>query len=161
MSNFRYYYTNREANFGKPLRTEVSGGSHLTIDVILLHQRIVYALRLPEGLHGDRKNGLYFPHGLIRFGESLLECVDRLCQEFVGISALAVQTYSLASWVDDNDHWHLCLNAITTIGRPPTPGGQVSEVVPVTLDRLPDEFPWWTVPQMTGVLKFIRGSEMF
>lgn len=153
---FRYYYTEGEANFGKPLRTEVSGGAHLTFDVVLHQGATVYALRLPDGLHDGPKNALYFPHGLIRFGESVPDCVARLARDQAHVGVRAIRLYTFPSWVDDNEHWHLCLNVLADIDEPPTPSDGISEVVPVTESIIPTDFAWWTEAQMGDLLLLLK-----
>jgi ADP-ribose pyrophosphatase YjhB (NUDIX family) len=155
VSKTKYYYTHREANFGKPLRTEVSGGAHLTFDVVLHRGASVYALRLPAGLHDGPKNALYFPHGLIRFGETVLDCARRLAKDQAAVDVTRAGLYTLPSWVDENDHWHLCLNVLAEVEDVPPVGGHVSEVVEITSTTIPDEFGWWTVEQMASLLGYL------
>lgn len=156
MANYRYYYTEREANFGKPLKTEVKGGAHLVFDVIPVIDDTVFALRLPEGLHGDRKNALYFPHGLIRFGEDTKACADRLCLEYCGVHINETNLLWLSSWVDENEHWHMCLNVIAYLKEPPTQREFVSEIVKLTRNRIVDDFPWWNKQELEILLDFIN-----
>lgn len=159
MTEYRYYYTHSEANFGKPLKTEVAGGAHLVFDVIPWHRGRVHALRLPDGLHGDRKNALYFPHGLIRFGETTLQCADRLCREYANSAVTTTSLLWMSSWVDDNEHWHLCLNVLAHLASPPERRDFVSEIVAFTEDAIPNDFPWWTVEQLQSVFDIVRKLE--
>jgi len=154
--SFEYFYEHGEANFGKPLQHEVSGGSHLTIECIMHIGQTLYALRLPEGLHGDTKNALYFAHGLIRFGEKHPECVQRLVKDQAGVDVKRVQTHNLSTWVDDNDHWHMCLNTFAEIMEPPQVSVTVSEVVAFTSDNIPTDLAWWTVEEMRSIFDFLR-----
>lgn len=155
MAGYKYYYTQGEANFGAPISDEVSGGAHLTFDVILHQATTVYALRRPEGLHDGPKNALYFPHGLIRFGETVDHCANRLAKEQAGTEVVRTRLYTMPSWVDDDNHWHMCLNVLAEIERPPLPSKGVSEVVPVTIDEQPADFAWWTPEQMQALLTFL------
>ena len=82
-----YRATSKEANFGKPIATQVDGGAHITFEMIPHSKGRFYATRWPRGLpgHDDPPNSLRFPHGLIRFGESLEECASRLVGEQLGM----------------------------------------------------------------------------
>jgi hypothetical protein len=155
MNDYVYFYEHGEANFGPPLQHEVSGGSHLTIECLLQRDRTLYALRLPDGLHGCTKNALYFAHGLIRFGEKLPECVKRLVADQAGVDVTAVQPYTLSTWVDDNNHWHMCLNVFATIANPPLPSARVSEVVPFTAAAVPLDLEWWTPEEMVSIFRLL------
>lgn len=125
MIGYHYHYTHGEANFGPPLAEEVTGGAHLTFDAMTHVADTIYMLRRPDGLHDGPKNALYFPHGLIRFGETVDTCVHRLLAEQAPATPVKVRTHSLSSWVD-NDHWHLCLNVLAELAEPPKPGDGVS-----------------------------------
>lgn len=98
MSKSNYHYTHREANFGQPLKTEVPGGSHLTLEIVPRVGDSLIALRHTQPFHGGPANGLYFVHGLIRFGEQLDQAVSRLLQEQVGLKLHTTCLYSLDSW---------------------------------------------------------------
>lgn len=160
----RYYYTNGEANFGKPLKTERPGGAHLTCEIVLHSEKTLHALRLPDGMHDGPKNALYFPHGLIRFGETLPDCAARLAAEQANTKVARSALFTLPTWVDDNRHWHLCLNVLGLVKDPPTVGGSVSEIVPITHEHIPDEFGWWTTDQIAALLNYldvIDGSQPY
>jgi hypothetical protein len=154
--SFVYYYEHGEANFGEPLKTEVAGGSHLTTENILHIGTTIYALRLPDGIHGATKNALYFPHGLIRFGEKHPDCVQRVVKEFADVNVTRVQTYNLSTWVDDSNHWHMCLNSLVEIDKPPEMSDRVSEIVSFTKNNIPKDIEWWTPQEMDGIFKFLE-----
>lgn len=159
--SFVYRYEHGEANFGPPIENEASGGAHLTFDVILRSGSRVLARRLPEGMHDGPKNALYFPHGLIRFGESVPDCVQRLVDEQLpGPMVRQVDLYTLPTWVDDDSHWHLCLNVVATIDRAPdeTPG-DVSELVWVRRGHPGSDFGWWTTEQLESLFDFVDRLE--
>jgi hypothetical protein len=156
MSTFEYYYEHGEANFGPPLQREVSGGAHVTIECLMHMGQTLYALRLPEGLHGCTKNALYFAHGLIRFGEKLLECVQRLVSEQAYVNVTAIQPYTFSSWVDENNHWHMCLNVFANIAQVPAVSQRTSEVVAFTADAVPSDLEWWTADEMRDVFRVLR-----
>ncbi len=153
---FEYHYEHGEANFGPPLAAEVAGGAHLTFDVILRHGQTLIALRRPDGLHDGPKNALYFPHGLIRFGETVDGCVQRLTNEHGGgAKVLRTNLYTMPAWVE-SEHWHICLNVVATVAAPPTllsPG--VSEIVAVERGHPGSDFGWWTDDQLDALFDFV------
>lgn len=155
---FEYHYEHGEANFGPPLASEVEGGAHLTFDVITRLGSELVAYRRPDGLHDGPKNALYFPHGLIRFGETVDQCVQRLVNEQGGgVQVTSTNIYTMPSWVENN-HWHMCLNVVTTVATMPDelPSG-VSEAVLVQSGDVGSEFGWWTAEQLEGLFTFIAG----
>src|SRR5690349_18562886 len=107
ISNYRA--KNKEANFGSPIVTQVSGGSHITFELITICGPKFYMTRWPQGLprHDDPPNVLRFPHGLIRFGESIEQMTKRLVKDQLGAG---VKNTKLAYWdshVDELNHWHI------------------------------------------------------
>jgi ADP-ribose pyrophosphatase YjhB (NUDIX family) len=152
---YHYYYTHGEANFAAPVSEEVQGGTHLTFDVILHQGLAIYALRRPQGLHDGPRNALYFPHGLIRFGETVEECARRLARDQAGVNVEEVRLYTMPTWVDENNHWHICLNVLAKVAEKPEPTEEVSEVVEVREGDFPDDFGWWTHEQMAMLLSFL------
>lgn len=156
--SFEYHYTHGEANFGPPLETEVAGGAHLTFDVICRVGEELVAFRRPEGLHDAAKNALYFPHGLIRFGESVEDCVQRLVDEQGGEAQVQeITLYSLPTWVDDNKHWHMCLNVVARLDSVPNKHSDgVSEIVSVKRGHPGADFGWWTDDQLEALFDFVQ-----
>lgn len=154
---YEYFYEHGEANFGPPIQREVSGGAHLTFDVILRRGSDLLAFRRPEGLHDAPKNVLYFPHGLIRFGEAVADCVQRLVNEQGGgVTVQGTALYTMPTWVDENNHWHLCLNVVATIDDSPDrlPEG-ASEIVEVKRGHPGEDFGWWTTEQLDALFDFV------
>ncbi|MFB8276956.1 NUDIX hydrolase [Nocardia colli] len=152
MPGYEYFYSHGEANFGPPIQSEVAGGAHLTFDVMTHVGATLYAIRRPDGLHDGPKNALYFPHGLIRFGETAEDCVARLLAEQAPGELLKLRTHSLVSWVED-DHWHLCLNVLAELAEPPVALADVSEVVPIRPGAIPDDFAWWSAAKAEKLLR--------
>jgi ADP-ribose pyrophosphatase YjhB (NUDIX family) len=157
MKKFKYYYTHKEANFGKPLKTEVPGGTHIVFEVVLWSgDSKLLALRRPEGLHGAQKNGLYFVHGLIRFGESIEKCVSRLVAEQARMSVESIFYYSIDSWVDEKRHWHLAVNVIAKVKSQKRPPKDVSEIVEFSCEMLPKDMTWWTKKDLIDLFNYIK-----
>ena len=141
----RYRATHNEANFGKPITTQVVGGAHLTFEMITHTGGRFFATRWPRGLpgHDDPPNTLRFPHGLIRFGESLEACAARLVRTQLGMSVKSVEIAYWDSYVDKDGHWHIepgCLVEVT--GQHKAPRG-ASKIVTFTLEDVPD-LTFWT-----------------
>lgn len=134
-----YRATKGEANFGKPISRQVAGGTHVTFEMITKRGNIFYMTRWPQGLpgHADPKNVLRFPHGLIRFGESLEECARRLVSKQLGMRVKSVEILYWDSYVDGHNHWHVepgCL--VEVAGKPKIPE-KASEIISFTIDELP------------------------
>lgn len=141
----KYRATHNEANFGRPIVTQVSGGSHITFEFITKRGATFYMTRWPTGLpgHEDPPNVLRFPHGLIRFGESLPECAGRLVRDQLGMVVTDVRIAYWDSYVDKLNHWHIEPGVIVEVsGRPRVPK-LASEIVSFDVHHLPD-MTFWT-----------------
>jgi 8-oxo-dGTP pyrophosphatase MutT (NUDIX family) len=142
VSNYKALHN--EANFGKPIVTQVSGGTHITFEMITVSNGTFYMTRWPKGLpgHDDPPNTLRFPHGLIRFGESLDQCAKRLVKEQLG---MGVKSADIAYWdahVDKTNHWHIepgCIVHVT--GKPKLPK-VASEIVTFDVSDIPKMTFW-------------------
>lgn len=152
---YEYFYENGEANFGPPMSKEVQGGAHLTFDVILCDGTKVWAMRRPDGLHDGPKDALYFPHGLIRFGETVDTAVARLAKAQGGARISRVEIYNLPSWVE-NDHWHLALNVFALLDGTPDGADGVSEFVQLGEGDSAREFAWWTQEQYDRMIAAMK-----
>ena len=94
---FDYNWQNNEANFGHPISKEVDGGAHITFDILLKKGDKYFALRrkcipghgIPPG--AEENNLLFLCHNLIRYGESVEECVKRIVKEQSGVNVLSYQ----------------------------------------------------------------------
>ena len=140
----RYRASAGEANFGKSILTQVSGGSHITFELITKRGQTFYATRWPSGLpgHDDPPNTLRFPHGLIRVGESLEECADRLVRGQLGMRVTEVRMLYWDSYMDDHDHWHVEPGALVEVaGEPQLPDG-ASKIETFTGRNIPDLTFW-------------------
>lgn len=143
VSNYRA--SHGEANFGKPIRTQVQKGAHITFECVTRTGGRYYMARWPRGLpgHEDPPNTLRFPHGLIRFGETLEQCVRRLVRAQLGMGVRSVRIVEFDSYVDSTKHWHIepcCLVEVT--GRPNLPQG-ASDIISFGLRSIP-QMTYWT-----------------
>jgi ADP-ribose pyrophosphatase YjhB (NUDIX family) len=142
VSNYRA--TNKEANFGKPIVTQVAGGSHLTFEMITICDSTFYMTRWPKGLprHDDPPNVLRFPHGLIRFGESLTQCATRLVKDQLGLRVKSAKIAYWDSYLDDLNQWHIEPGCIVRVdGKPRVPKG-ASEIVTFNVSNIPEMTFW-------------------
>ena len=152
ISNYRA--TNNEANFGKPISTQVTGGTHVTFEMITYADEYFYVTHWPKGLpgHDDPPDTLRFPHGLMRFGESLDDCAARLVQAQLGMKVNKAAVAYWDSYVDDHNHWHIepgCF--VEVFGKPVAPSG-ASEILRFTSDDIP-KLTFWDRSEFGDVVK--------
>lgn len=149
-----YRARHNEANFGKPIVTQIAGGSHITFEMITIRSRNFYMTRWPKGLpgHDDPPNVLRFPHGLIRFGESLEACAKRLVRQQLGMSVKSAKIAYFDSYVDDLNHWHIepcCIVQVT--GTPVVPRG-ASEVISFDIFNIP-KMTFWSTQDFLDIIQ--------
>jgi hypothetical protein len=153
---FKYEWHRKEANFGPPIETEVSGGMHFTIENILRFDGKYVALRRPEAVPRHEvparaqkadKPMLYFVHDLPIWGESLQQYVERIVQEQAGVGIKGYKVVDLTmNTYEDTQQWALTPYLMVELDKLPIPGdygNPVSEVVAFTSDDIPDEFGWY------------------
>ena len=154
--SFKYVWKNKEASFGKPLRYGVKGGTHITFEILLKwngkyialrrqsipgHEAPPQAKRYPKGL-------LYFCHNLIRYGESVEQCVKRIVKSQAGVGVRSYKVVDIESSVQKKDNqWAIIPEVIAELDQKPkigTFGNQIIEVVEFTKKDVPDDFAWWS-----------------
>jgi len=142
VSNYRA--TDNEANFARPIVTQVSGGSHITIEMITVRDGKFYMTRWPKGLprHDDPPDVLRFPHGLIRFGESLLQCAKRLVKDQLGMQVKSAKIAYWDSYLDDMNHWHIEPGCIVRVDGKPHLAKGASEIVTFDVSNIPEMTFW-------------------
>jgi|ERR1051326_7143206 ADP-ribose pyrophosphatase YjhB (NUDIX family) len=137
-------YTNQEANWGPVIPNEVPQGSHLTLELPLRYQNTLVALLLKEGIHGADNSKLFFPHGLIRFGESIETALKRIVREIACVDVLSFNAVSFEAWLDDEQHYHICATLLARISQLPVKQGNIADVIAFRPGKLPDRpFAWW------------------
>ena len=149
-----YKWKNKEANFGQPLEEQVPGGMHLTFEIILKKDGKYIALRRPKGIPEhelppqakDHPNGLlYFCHNLIRYGESVEDCVERIVQAQAGVGIKSLRVAYIDSSVQDkDDSWAVIPHVIAEVKKIPEVNEKVTKVVVFTKDSIPSDFAWWS-----------------
>jgi len=163
---FKYYWKNKEANFGPPLENPVAGGTHITFEIVLKKGDKFIALRRHEAIPGHElppkaKNHpqglLYFCHNLIRYGESIEECVKRIVKEQAGISIKSFRIVNIDSFVQEkDDQWAFTPHVIAEVEKIPQPGkygNEVTEIITFDRNAIPEDFGWWTQEELKKFLE--------
>lgn len=162
---FKYVWKNKEANFGKPLKHQVKGGAHITFEIILKWNGKYIALRRPsipghEAPQRSKKypNGLlYFCHNLIRYGESVDQCIKRIVKAQTSVHIRSYRIVDIDSFVQSKDQqWAIVLYIIAELAKKPRVGifgNRINEVVAFTKNTIPGDFAWWTQGEVKQFLK--------
>ncbi len=163
---YQYRWKNNEANFGPPLKEQISGGAHITFEIILKKNNKYIALRRPKGIPehelspqaGKHPQGLlYFCHNLIRYGESIEQCVKRIVKEQTGVEIKSFRIVYIESTVQEKDHqWAFTPYIIVELVSKPKKGmygNQIIEVVEFTKENIPNDFAWWKKEELKTFLE--------
>lgn len=164
--SFKYIWKNKEANFGSPIETEVSGGTHISCENILKFNGQYVALRRPEAIPEHEipekaikagKPHLYFIHGLPRWGETMELYVKRVVKDQAGVGIKSFKTVKLDMEVyKDTNQWAWTPYLIVEINQLPTPGvygNEVTEVVTFDKENVPGDFGWWNKEELEEFLE--------
>lgn len=161
--NFKYNWKYKEANFGLPLEEQVSGGTHVTFEIILKKEGKYIALRRPNGipehelppLAKDSPRGLlYFCHNLIRYGESMESCVKRIVKEQAGVEIIKLRVVYIYSEIQEKDNqWTInpCITA--EVEKVPQINSDITEVLLFNINNIPEDFAWWTKKELREFLE--------
>src|SRR3989344_7141237 len=135
--SFKYNWKNKEASFGPPINTGVSGGTHITFEIILKKDRKYIVLRRPEGIPEHElppqankfSNGLlYFCHNLIRYGESVEECVKRIVKDQAGVKVKKFRVVYIESSVQEKDNeWAFTPYVLAEVDKFPEKNKSITE----------------------------------
>ena len=160
---FNYNWKNKEANFGKPLKKQVSGGTHITFEIILKRGSKFIALRRPDGipeheLPQKAKNYLdgllYFCHNLIRYGETVETCVNRIVKAQTGVAVKKNKVVSIDSEVQEKDNqWSFNPTVIAEIKETPATNKLVTQIVEFDKNTIPEDFAWWPKEELKEFLE--------
>lgn len=173
MSKFKYIWKKKEANFGKPISTEVPGGTHIACENILKFNGKYVALRRPKAIPEHEippkvlKSGkphLYFVHGLLRWGETTKQYVKRVVrdQAEAGIKSFRVVDLIMGVY-PDTKQWFIEPDLIVEIDSLPRPGfygNEVTEVVTFDKSNVPDDFGWWTKEELKEFLEKFDSNDL-
>src|SRR3989344_3531649 len=149
---FKYVWKKGEANFGKPLKQQSVGGTHITCEILLKwngkyialrrknipgHEAPPHAKKYPNGL-------LYFCHNLIRYGESMKRCVERIVRSQTGVGVQSYKVIDIESTVQKKDgQWAIVPLIIAELSARPSVGSfgnRINEVVEFTKKTIPSDF---------------------
>lgn len=156
--SFEYNWKNKEANFGLPAPKQVSGGTHITFEIILKKDNQFVALRRPNAipeheLPPQAKNYpsglLYFCHNLIRYGEPIETFIKRTVKEQAGAEVKNYKILDISSEIQDkDDQWSFMPYVIAELADIPQTNQEVTEVVLFDKNSIPDDFGWWTKDEL-------------
>jgi len=158
---FEYHWYRKEANFGPVIETEVDGGTHFTIESILMFEGKFVALRRPQAIPHHEipqrvgKPLLYFVHDLPIWGESLEVYLKRIVHEQAGVDIKSFRVIDLTMNTYDCKQWALTPFVAVELEALPVPGmhgNEVTEVVTFTKDNIPEGFGWYTSEGLKALL---------
>ena len=160
---FEYYWKNKEANFGPPIQKQVRGGTHITFEIILKKNNKYIALRRPKGIPQhelptqakDYPRGLlYFCHNLIRYGESVEDCVKGVVKSQAGVSVESFKIVSIDSLIQEKDNqWTFNPTVIAEVEEIPKTTSEIIEVVLFDKRSVPQDFAWWKKKELKEFLE--------
>jgi len=158
-----YNWKNKEANFGPPISKQVDSGTHITIEIILKKGKRYIALRRPKGIPEHElppqaksypKGFLYFCHNLIRYGESIENCVKRIVKDQAGVSVKNIKVVYIDSSVQEKDNqWAITPHVIAEVKETPATNELVTEVFRFDKDNIPEDFAWWPEEELKEFLE--------
>ena len=159
---FDYNWKNKEANFGPPIPKQVNGGIHITCEIILKKGDKYIALRRPKGIpehelplqaKSHPKGLLYFCHNLIRYGESMEDCVKRIVKYQARVSVRNIKVVYVDSSVQSKDNqWAIILHIIAEVKETPATDGLVTEVLEFGVNNILEDFAWWPKEELKEFL---------
>lgn len=162
---FKYLWKQKEANFGLPIETEISGGTHFSAECILKFEEKYIALRRPNAIPEhevplkalkSKKACLYDVHGLPRWGETLDEFIKRIVKDQAGVGVRGFRIADLEMGVySETKQWYIEPTFFVEVDKLPIVGNYGNEVIEViTFDKkhIPDDFGWWSKEQIEDFL---------
>ncbi len=161
--SFNYHWSYQEANFGQPISEQISGGTHINFEIILKKDNKYIAMRRPKGIpehelppHANKfPNGLlYFCHNLIRYGETLEDCVRRIVKDQANVEVSSLKVVHIFSEVQEKDgQWSFNPTVIAEVNKIPETNSGITEVVLFDKSSIPSDFAWWTKGELEKFLK--------
>lgn len=158
-----YNWKNKEANFGPPIEKPVEGGTHITFEIILKKGDKYIALRrqsIPEHEappHITEQGLLFFCHNLIRYGESVEDCVKRIVKDQAGVNVTDFKVVDIDSAVQEKDkQWAFTPHVMAEVDEIPKPGmfgNEIKEVVEFNKSSIPSDFAWWSQDELKEFLE--------
>jgi len=133
-----------EANFPPPIDKEVVGGMHIAPECITRcgKQKFVM-IEWPNGLpRHENHRTVRFPHGLMKFGETVEECIYRLVNDQLGMTVDLIQTLYIDSYVDSMNHWHIEPWILVDVSGNPRLPSEASRVIYFEGSNVPEGAFW-------------------
>ncbi|MBI2172649.1 MAG: hypothetical protein HYT73_00360 [Candidatus Aenigmarchaeota archaeon] len=169
---FEYRWQDSEANFGRPVNKETDGGTHITFDILLKKGNKYIALRRknipghenPPEIKDHPEGLLFLCHNLIRYGESVEQCVKRIVKEQSEVNVTDYKVVDLRTVLMEESggkkirQWSVIPFIIAEVDKIPEPGNRgspVSEVVTFGKDSVPDDFAWGKAGLIRKILERI------
>ncbi len=161
----RYYWKHKEANFGKPLKIQAKGGTHITFEIIpTYHSKAVAFKRQsnpghekPPGAKDHPEGMLFFCHNLIRYSEPMGKFVNRVTKEQIGVGIKNWKIADFESFYQKKDNqWVLMGYIIAELKKLPKPGkhgNRITQVLTFTSKNVPSTFAWWNKKDVRDFLK--------
>ncbi len=162
---FRYVWKHKEANFASPLKKQVSGGTHITFEILPTYQGKAVAFRRPSipehepppSAKKHPEGSFFFCHNLIRYAEPMDVFVNRVVKQQTGVGVKYWKIVDFESFYQDKDNqWALLGYIIAELKQLPKPGlygNKVTEVVSFTRKNIPAPFAWWKTAEVRAFLK--------
>lgn len=164
--SFEYNFKNKEASFSSPITRAVSGGTHITFEIILKKDAKYVALRRPKAIPGheipinakNHPNGLlYFCHNLIRYGEATDDCINRIVKDQAGVGVKTYKIIDIESEVQEKDNqWAFMPLVIAELDDLPKVSNLVTEIVIFDESNIPNDFGWWSQDELSEFLSSIK-----
>ncbi|MEK6835643.1 MAG: NUDIX domain-containing protein [Nanoarchaeota archaeon] len=165
MKKFQYFFKNKEASFGKPIKTQIKGGTHITFEIILKKNKNYIALRrqsipgheAPPNIKKHPKGLLFFCHNLIRYGESVEKCLKRIVREQTGVNVRNFKVIYIDSSLQEKDgQWAFMPHIIAELEKIPKPikyGNKIEEVILFNKNNIPNDFAFWSKKDLKQFLE--------
>ena len=168
MTKFKYIWKNKEANFGKPLKRQIRGGTHVTFEIIPIYDGKIVAMRRksipehesPPDINYHPRGKLFFCHNLIRYAEPMDKFVKRTVKSQTGVSIRGWKIVRFESSYQKKDgQWALLGYIIAKLSQLPKPGkygNKVTEVVTFTQKNIPGDFAWWSKKELQNFMRSLE-----
>jgi len=132
-----------EATFPPTIEQEVVGGTHIAPECVLKKGQTFFMTVWPTGLpRHETTRTVRFPHGLIRFGETIEICAQRLVHAQIGLKVEEVRVLKIDSYLDDKNHWHIEPILLVEASGDPTPPDEAGGYVTFQGTALPQGAVW-------------------
>lgn len=150
---FQHRWHHREANFSAPIVDEVSGGAHISFEILPSFQGKYLLPRRPQGVPGHvlppnaashPKGLLYFCYDLIRWGEPTEQCISRIIKDQINAEVASFRVADFYSYVHaDTNNWAMVPCFVAELKEIPKTSATVTEIIQFDKTSLPEDIAWW------------------